>query len=128
MIKAAAWALTTLLTAMFASGVAPLMPPAVGVLVFICLRDVDQVRGGEGGCGINMDRQYCALAKVGFAVLTCNSAVDAYDTRRDPGSAALMLVSYAILVILIGLFLRAFARGHGGEHGQGQGQGAGCPY
>ncbi|XP_066373182.1 uncharacterized protein [Miscanthus floridulus] len=61
-IKAAAWALTTLLTAMFASRVAPLMPPAVGVLVFICLRDVNQVRGGEGGDGINMDLQYCALS------------------------------------------------------------------
>jgi hypothetical protein len=127
-VKAAVWALTTLLTAMFASRVAPLMPPAVGVLVFICLRDVDHVRGGEGGHGINTDGQYYALAKVGFAVLTCNSAVEAYDTRRDPGSAAFMLVSYANLVILIGLFLRAFARGHAGEHGQGQGQGAGCPY
>jgi hypothetical protein len=33
-IKAAVWALTTLLTAMFASRVAPLMPPAVGALVW----------------------------------------------------------------------------------------------
>jgi hypothetical protein len=34
-IKAAVWALTTLLTAMFASRVAPIMPPAVGVGVWI---------------------------------------------------------------------------------------------
>ncbi|KAJ1257991.1 hypothetical protein BS78_10G039100 [Paspalum vaginatum] len=33
-IKAAVWALTTLLTVMFASRVAPLMPPAVAALVW----------------------------------------------------------------------------------------------
>ena len=33
-IKAAVWALTTLLTAMFASRVAPLMPPPVSALVW----------------------------------------------------------------------------------------------
>ncbi|RLN12640.1 hypothetical protein C2845_PM09G03240 [Panicum miliaceum] len=33
--RAAVWALTTLLTAMFASRVAPLMPPAVGALVWL---------------------------------------------------------------------------------------------
>lgn len=33
--KAAVWALTTLLTAMFASRVAPLMPPLVGVAVWV---------------------------------------------------------------------------------------------
>ncbi|WVZ82530.1 hypothetical protein U9M48_029784 [Paspalum notatum var. saurae] len=33
-IKAAVWALTTLLIAMFASTVAPLMPPAVGGVVW----------------------------------------------------------------------------------------------
>ncbi|CAN6202561.1 unnamed protein product [Urochloa humidicola] len=33
-IKAAVWLLTTLLTAMFVSRVAPLMPPAVGTLVW----------------------------------------------------------------------------------------------
>ncbi|CAN6202571.1 unnamed protein product [Urochloa humidicola] len=33
--KAAVWLLTTLLTAMFASRVAPLMPPAVAVLVWM---------------------------------------------------------------------------------------------
>ncbi|CAN6191262.1 unnamed protein product [Urochloa humidicola] len=33
--KAAVWFLTTLLTAMFASRVAPVMPPAVGVLVYL---------------------------------------------------------------------------------------------
>ncbi|CAN6179387.1 unnamed protein product [Urochloa humidicola] len=33
--KAAVWLLTTLLTAMFASRVAPLMPPAVGSVVYL---------------------------------------------------------------------------------------------
>ncbi|RCV20168.1 hypothetical protein SETIT_4G034500v2 [Setaria italica] len=33
--KAAVWALSTLLTAMFASRVAPLMPPLVGVAVWV---------------------------------------------------------------------------------------------
>jgi hypothetical protein len=33
--KAAVWLLTTLLTAMFASRVAPIMPPAVGSLVYL---------------------------------------------------------------------------------------------
>nr|CAB3466985.1 unnamed protein product [Digitaria exilis] len=33
--KAAVWALTTLLTAMFASRVAPLMPPPVAALVWL---------------------------------------------------------------------------------------------
>ncbi|XP_062178537.1 uncharacterized protein LOC133883277 [Phragmites australis] len=33
-VKAAVWALSTLLTAMFASRVAPLMPPLVGVAVW----------------------------------------------------------------------------------------------
>uniref|UniRef100_A0A0A8YAB8 Uncharacterized protein n=1 Tax=Arundo donax TaxID=35708 RepID=A0A0A8YAB8_ARUDO len=34
-IKAAVWALSTLLTAMFASRVAPLMPPVVAVAVWV---------------------------------------------------------------------------------------------
>jgi hypothetical protein len=34
-IKAAVWALTTLLTAMFTSRVAPVMPPAVGAVVWV---------------------------------------------------------------------------------------------
>ncbi|CAN6208709.1 unnamed protein product [Urochloa humidicola] len=34
-IKAAVWALTTLLTAMFASRVAPLMPPVVAAAVWV---------------------------------------------------------------------------------------------
>ncbi|CAD6337737.1 unnamed protein product [Miscanthus lutarioriparius] len=121
--KAAVWALTVLLTAMFASGVAPtVMPLAVGALVLLCLRDADHVRAGEGparGSGIvNMDGQYCVLANVGFAVLTCNTALDAYDTRRNSDSAALVFVSYTLLGILTVLFVRAFARGHAGEQGQ----------
>ncbi|CAD6337754.1 unnamed protein product [Miscanthus lutarioriparius] len=120
--KAAVWALTALLTAMFASGVAPtIMPLAVGALVLLCLRDVDHDRAGEGGGGrVNMDGQYCVLAKVAFAVLTCNKALDAYDTRRDSDSAALVFVSYTLLGILTVLFVRAFARGHAAEQGQGQ--------
>jgi hypothetical protein len=39
-------------------------------------------------------------------------SIDAYDTRRDLGSAALVFVSYTLL------FVRAFARGHVGEQGQ----------
>jgi len=71
------------------------------------------------GSGIvNMDGQYCVLANVGFAVLTCNTALDAYDTRRDSDSAALVFVSYTLLGILTVLFVRAFARGHAGEQGQ----------
>jgi len=34
-LKAAVWALTTLLTAMFASRVAPLMPPVVATVVWL---------------------------------------------------------------------------------------------
>ncbi|XP_066378432.1 uncharacterized protein [Miscanthus floridulus] len=34
-MKAAVWALTTLLTAMFASRVTPVMPPAVGAVVWV---------------------------------------------------------------------------------------------
>ncbi|WVZ82549.1 hypothetical protein U9M48_029803 [Paspalum notatum var. saurae] len=37
-IKAAVWALMTLLTSMFASRVAPLMPPAVGAVVWAMAR------------------------------------------------------------------------------------------
>jgi hypothetical protein len=108
---ATVWALTTLLTAMFAWRVATtIMPLAVGVLVFLCLRGVDQVRGGEGGARINVAGQYSALAKVGLAVLTCNAAIDAYDVRRDPVSAAFVLVCYVVLVVLMGLFIRAFAQ------------------
>jgi len=120
--KAAVWALTALLTAMFASGVVPtIMPLAVGALVLLCLRDADHDRAreeGGGGGRVNMDGQYCVLAKVGFAVLTCSTALDAYDSRRDSDSAALVFVSYTLLGILTILFVRAFARGHAGEQGQ----------
>ncbi|KAG0512760.1 hypothetical protein BDA96_10G042100 [Sorghum bicolor] len=121
--KAAVWALTALLTAMFASGVAPtIMPLAVGALVLLCLRDgPDHDRAGEeeeGGGRVNMDGQYCVLAKVGFAVLTCNTALDAYDARRDSDSAALIFVSYTLLGILTVLFVRALAHGHAAEQGQ----------
>jgi hypothetical protein len=102
-------ALTTLLTAMFAWSVAPILPLAIGVLVFLCLREIDQVRGGEGGGRINMAGQYSALAKVGLAVLTCKAALDGYDASRDLVSAAVVFVSHVVLVVLMGLFVRAFA-------------------
>jgi hypothetical protein len=65
-----------------------------------------------------MGGQYSALAKVGLTVLTCNTALDTYDARREPGSAAFVFVSYAVLVILTCNFVRAFAHAHAGEPGQ----------
>jgi hypothetical protein len=50
-IKAFVWALTTLLTAMFASRVAPIMPPAVGVAVWIMA--VATAAGGLWGLFLN---------------------------------------------------------------------------
>ncbi|CAN6172492.1 unnamed protein product [Urochloa humidicola] len=114
-IKAAVWTLTTLLTGMFASRVAPLMQPAV-----VWVMAVERARGGDGAARNNMDSAYSALARVGIAVLACNAALDAYDGRRDDTlSEALVLVSFSSLVILMGLFVRALARAHGGGHGQG---------
>ena len=57
-----------------------------------------------------MGEQYSALATVGLAVLTCTAALDTYDARCDPGSAAFVVVSYVVLVVLMGLFVRAFAQ------------------
>ena len=45
---ATVWALTTLLTAMFAWRVAPIMPLAVGVLVFLCKKQSVQPRSNPG--------------------------------------------------------------------------------
>ncbi|OEL25764.1 hypothetical protein BAE44_0013218 [Dichanthelium oligosanthes] len=88
------------------------------VLLFRCLREFERSRAGQGGGGrINMGGQYSALTKVGFAVLTCNAAIDTYNARRDPASAALVLACYVVLVTLTGLFVREFARAHGGEQG-----------
>ncbi|CAL5045907.1 unnamed protein product [Urochloa decumbens] len=118
-IKAAVWALTTLLTAMFAWKVASSpMPPAVAGVVWVMA--VERARGG-GDRNNNMARAYSALARVGLAVLACNAALDAYDGRRDDTvSAALaVLVCFSSLVILTCLFVRAFAHAHGGGHGQG---------
>ncbi|CAN6208724.1 unnamed protein product [Urochloa humidicola] len=117
-IKAAVWALTALLTSMFASRVAPLMPPAVAAVVWVMA--VERARGGDGGAARdNMAGTYSALANVGFAVVNCNMALDAYDGRRDALSASLVLMCYAVLVIVASLFVRAFARAHGDGQGQG---------
>ncbi|CAL5036738.1 unnamed protein product [Urochloa decumbens] len=113
--KAAVWALTTLLTVMFAWKVAPVMPPAVAGVVWVMA--VERARGGARND--NMAMPYSALARVGLAVLACNAALDAHDARRNTLSAALVLVCFSGLVILTCLFVRAFARAHGGGHGQG---------
>ncbi|CAL5050978.1 unnamed protein product [Urochloa decumbens] len=114
--KAAVWALTTLLMVMFASRVAPPMPPAVAGVVWVMA--VERARGGARDN--NMASAYSALARVGLAVLACNAALDAHDTRRDDTvSSALVLVCFSGLVMLTGLFVRAFARAHGGGHGHG---------
>ncbi|CAL5045876.1 unnamed protein product [Urochloa decumbens] len=117
-IKAAVWALTTLLTAMFAWKVAASpMPPAVAGVVWVM--GVERARSGARDN--NMARAHTALARVGLAVLACNAALDAYDGRRDDtvSSALAVLVCFSGLVILTGLFVRAFAHAHGGGHGQG---------
>ncbi|CAN6215121.1 unnamed protein product [Urochloa humidicola] len=53
---------------------------------------------------------YSALARVGLTVVVCNAALDGYGGRGDALSAALVLACFSFLVILTGLFLRAFAR------------------
>ncbi|CAL5036735.1 unnamed protein product [Urochloa decumbens] len=80
---------------------------AVLALLFLCLREFERGRGGDGG---NMGGPYSALARVGLAVMACNAALDA--RRDDTLSAALVLVCFSGLVILTGLFVRAFARAH----------------
>ncbi|CAD6337729.1 unnamed protein product [Miscanthus lutarioriparius] len=77
----------------------------------------ERARGG-GRINMGMGGQYSALAKLGLAVLTSNTAIDTYDARRDPVSAAFVFLSYAVLVILTAHFVRAFAHAHAGEPGQ----------
>ncbi|WVZ82566.1 hypothetical protein U9M48_029820 [Paspalum notatum var. saurae] len=109
--KAAVWALSTLLTAMFAARVAPLMPPAVGVGVWA----VAAATAGGGFWALfcmDLDRQGGFLPKLGFAVLTGNSALAVYRSRDDPSSIAFVVAAYAAIVLLF-LFLRRFERGEG---------------
>ncbi|CAN6208736.1 unnamed protein product [Urochloa humidicola] len=82
-------------------------------LLFLCLGEFERgrARGGDGAAGRNnMAGPYSALARVGLAVLACTAALDADAGRRDALSAALVFLCYAGLVILTGLFVRAFAR------------------
>ncbi|CAN6208729.1 unnamed protein product [Urochloa humidicola] len=72
-IKAAVWALTTLLTVILT----PLMPPVV-----VWIMAVERARGGDGAAGRNnMAGPYSALARVSLAVVACTAALDAYDGR-----------------------------------------------
>ena len=62
-----------------------------------------------------MERQP-ALARVGFAVLGCNSALAVYSSWGDAGSVAFVLGADAALALLF-LCLREFERGRGGARG-----------
>jgi hypothetical protein len=75
-IKAAAWVLTTLLTVMFASRVAPLMPPVVAALVWV---------------------MSAATAAGGLAL---NSMLDVYNSWGDAGSVVFVLIADAALLLL----------------------------
>ncbi|CAN6215124.1 unnamed protein product [Urochloa humidicola] len=83
-------------------------------LIFLCLREFERAGGGDGVAARNnnMAGPYSALARVGLAVVACNAALDAYGGRGDALSAALVLACFSFLVILTGLFVRAFARAH----------------
>ncbi|CAN6208741.1 unnamed protein product [Urochloa humidicola] len=89
------------------------------VLLFLCLGQFfERARAGDAAAGRNnMAGPYSALARLGLAVLACNAALDAYESRRDDTlSAALVLLCYAGLVIQTGLFVRTFARALGGGY------------
>jgi len=43
------------------------------------------------------------LTKVGFSVLTCNSALAIYQSHNDPGSVAFVAGAYAAIVLLFHL-------------------------
>jgi intracellular sulfur oxidation DsrE/DsrF family protein len=100
-IKAAVWALTTLLTTMFtyASMVAPLMPLVVGALIFLCLRESEWAQIRLGG-------QYAELLQMGFGVAACNSALAHHHTDGGEGSLAFVFIAYAGFVSRAWLFLR----------------------
>ncbi|XP_066373185.1 uncharacterized protein [Miscanthus floridulus] len=55
------------------------------------------------------DGHISLLAKLGLAVLTCNSLVAAYRSWGDPGSLAFVELAYAALLLLLH-FLRRFER------------------
>ncbi|XP_021304712.1 uncharacterized protein LOC8068777 [Sorghum bicolor] len=113
-VKAAVWALTTLLTAMFAyaSRVAPLLPLVVGAIIFLCLSESEWAQIGLGG-------NYAAeLLKMGFGVVACDSALAHHHARGegDAGSLAFVFFAYVGFLTLTWLFLRRFdGRARGAE-------------
>jgi hypothetical protein len=46
------------------------------------------------------------LTKLGFSVLTCNSALAVYHSHNDPGSVAFVAASYGAMVLLFHLLRR----------------------
>ncbi|KAL5225957.1 hypothetical protein ABZP36_012596 [Zizania latifolia] len=57
------------------------------------------------------------VSKLGFAALTCNSALAMYRSRREPASAAFVAGAYAAVVLLLHS-LRRFERA--GRAGRGR--------
>ncbi|CAN6208734.1 unnamed protein product [Urochloa humidicola] len=83
------------------------------VLLFLCLREYER---GPGRDRIGIGRQYSALARMGFAVAACNSALASHGVRGGGGAASLafVLLAFAALLALTWLFLRSFdGRAHG---------------
>jgi hypothetical protein len=95
--KAAVWALTTLLTAMFASRVAPIMPPLASALVWSM----------AGPYSADVPR----LAQAGLTVLTMTGATAVYRTAQDAGSVAFAIGGYVALLLLFRA-LSAYERAH----------------
>ncbi|WVZ82557.1 hypothetical protein U9M48_029811 [Paspalum notatum var. saurae] len=124
-IKAAVWTLTTLLIAMFAFRVAPLMPPVMGSVVWA----MAVATAAAGYWALNqlalpgrpplavhhsaphrMGAQYSAL---GLGALAFNSALAVYNSWGDTGSVAFVLLADAALALLF-LCLREFERAGAG--------------
>ena len=61
------------------------------------------------------------LAKLGVGALTCNSALAAYRSRRDPASLAFVAAAYAALLLLLLLrSLRGLERAPPAGRGRGR--------
>ncbi|TVT97349.1 hypothetical protein EJB05_57417, partial [Eragrostis curvula] len=57
------------------------------------------------------------LTKIGFAALTCNSALAIYRSKGDSGTVALVIGAYGAIALLF-YFLRSFERaGPGADRG-----------
>ncbi|CAN6172490.1 unnamed protein product [Urochloa humidicola] len=83
---------------------------AILVLLFLCLREFERARGGDGAARNDMGGPYSALSGVCVAVAAFIAALDA---RRDGTLSAAFVVMYFFgFLIMMGLFLRAFARAH----------------